>query len=494
MPNLRRAPVGAFVPPPLSLATLVLLPPLLALGACHPDGSHREDPAVQPVALSGEAARGAVGALPLQEPEGMRSTLARELSGAFREAAAVAMPAVVRVQTERADRRGRRVRGPRGSGFVLDEAGHVVTNHHVVDRAGRIQVTLVGGRTYEAELVGSDEDSDVAVLALRLGDGERVPAARLGRAEDVGVGDWVLALGSPLDLEFTVTAGIVSAKGRTLTLGVEGRQTALESFIQTDAAINPGNSGGPLVDLDGRVIGVNAAIQSTGRRFIGYGFAIPIDIVERVAGDLMEDGVVHRPRLGVTVRDLSDADAEAYGLERVEGAWISGVQDGLPAERGGLRQGDVVLAIDGRPVATSNELTTRLVQRRPGDRVRLTVRRFADTREVTVRLDAFAPGRGIRSRPVRVAEEPGDRIGFAVAPVRSGRGVGTRVVVEDIAPGGPADGRIVAGWEVVSVNGVAVGSPADFERATARLEGGDLVSLVLRDGADERVVNYRAMP
>ena len=377
---------------------------------------------------------------------------------------------------------------------MLDEAGHVVTNHHVVDRASRILVTLAGGRTYEAELVGSDEDSDVAVLALRLGDRETVPAARLGLAEEVAVGDWVLALGSPLDLEFTVTAGIVSAKGRTLTLGVEGRQTALESFIQTDAAINPGNSGGPLVDLDGRVIGVNAAIQSTDRRFIGYGFAIPIDIVARVAEDLMEDGFVHRPRLGVTVRDLSDADAEAYGLERVEGAWISGVQGGLAADRAGLRQGDVVLAIDGRRVATSNELTTRLAQRRPGDRVGLTVRRLGDTREIAVRLDEFAPARADRSPPVLVAEEPEDRVGFAVAPVRSGRGEGTRVVVEDIAPGGPADGRLVPGWEVVSVNGVAVGSPADFARATARLEGGDLVSLILRDGADERIVNYRATP
>ena len=467
---------------------------LVALGACDTDGSRHDTGALSPVVHEGGAELSRSGPLPLQSASGTRSGLATELSNAFREAASSAMPAVVRVQTERT-RRGRRIVGPRGSGFVLDDAGHVITNHHVVAGASRIQVSLVQGKTYEATVVGSDDDSDVAVLALQIPDGESVPFASLGTADEVEVGDWVLALGSPLDLEFTVTAGIVSAKGRTLSVGTEGRQTALESFLQTDAAINPGNSGGPLVDLEGRVIGVNAAIQSTDRRFIGYGFAIPIDIVRRVALDLMDDGVVHRPRLGVNVRDLSDADAEAYGLERIEGAWIDGVQEGLAADRAGLRQGDVVLAIDGAGVATANELTTRLLQRRPGDRVRLTVRRFADTDEVTVRLDEFAPSRTAPALPVRVADGPVDRVGFSVVPVRSGRGEGTRLVVEEVAPGGPADGRIADGWELASLNGSAISSLAEFRRITSRLEGGDLVSLIVRDAdGAERVVNYRAQP
>jgi serine protease Do len=478
---------------PRPAAAAFLLPLLFALGACDTGGSRQDAATVSPLAHEGGAATTGHKSLPLQEPTGARSGLARELSGAFREAASVAMPAVVRVQTERTPR-GRRTVGPRGSGFVFDDDGHVITNHHVVADASRIRVSLVEGKSYEAVLVGSDEDSDVAVLRLELPRGESVPAARLGTAENAEVGDWVLALGSPLDLEFTVTAGIVSAKGRTLSVGTEGRRTALESYLQTDAAINPGNSGGPLVDLEGRVIGVNAAIQSGDRRFIGYGFAIPVDIVRRVAHDLMDDGVVHRPRLGVNVRDLNDADAEAYGLERIEGAWIDGVQEGLAADRGGLRQGDVVLAIDGEPVATSNELTTRLLQRRPGDRARLTVRRFEDTREVVVRLDEFAATRAGRPQPLRVADAPEDRVGFTVVPVLSGRGEGTRLVVEGIAPGGPADGRVAPGWEVNTVNGTRVSSLREFERITARLEGGDLVSLIVQTEDGERVINYRAQP
>ncbi len=474
-------------------ALAVLLALVTSVSACDRVGSPPVSGAVTPVALAGSSA-GARSALSLQQPDGAASGLARDLSGAFREAAAVAMPTVVRVETERLDRRGRPGGGPRGSGFVLDGSGHVVTNHHVVDGASRIRVRLVEGRTYEAELIGSDADSDVAVLALQLDPDEAVPAATLGDAGDVEVGDWVLALGSPLDLDFTVTAGIVSAKGRTLSVGIEGRQTALESFIQTDAAINPGNSGGPLVDLEGRVIGVNAAIQSTNRRFIGYGFAIPIDIVARVASDLLEDGVVHRPRLGVSVRDLTDADAEAYGLERVEGAWIDDVQRGLAAERGGLRQGDVVLEIDGRPVATANALTTRLVQRRPGERVRLTVRRFRETRDVVVRLDEFASERPHRPRPSQVAMQTDNGAGFSVAAVRSGTDAGPRLVIDEVDERGPAGGRLLPGWELLSLNGANIGSVRDFDRIASRLDAGDLVSLVVNDGEGERIVNYRARP
>ena len=470
------------------LAAILLLPPL----GCDRGSPRTATPSVERVALTEPALEAP--AQPLQATESDHSELARALSGAFRGAAAVAMPSVARVRTERVGRRNAAVGGPRGSGFVLDASGLVVTNHHVVNGASRVQVSLAQGRTYEAEVVGSDSDSDVAVLQLRLPEGETVPAATLGDAENVAVGDWVLALGSPLDLEFTVTAGIVSAKGRSLSLAMESRRTAVESFIQTDAAINPGNSGGPLVDLDGRVIGVNAAIQSTNRRFIGYGFAIPIDIVVRIARDLIEDGVVHRPLLGVSVRDLTDADAEAYGLDRVEGAWISVVQPGLAADRAGLRQGDVVLAIDGEPIATANDLTAKLVQRRPDDRVRLTLRRFSDTSERVVQLDEFETSAPNRPRPLPVAVRPEERLGFVAAPVRSGRGEGTRLVVAEVVQGGPAAGDVSEGWEILSVNGERMSSIRQLERFGMGLEGGDLISLVLHDGEGERVVNYRARP
>ncbi|MEN8376097.1 MAG: trypsin-like peptidase domain-containing protein [Gemmatimonadota bacterium] len=463
------------------------------LSACGFDAGSDVGATVQTVALASPTLRPRPAALPLQERVSDSPGLARELSGAFRDAANEVLPAVVRVEAQQAGRGGRAGGIARGSGFVLDEAGHVITNNHVVARATRVLVRFVNGRSYEAEVVGSDQDTDVAVLELKLAAGEQVPAARIGADAPVEVGDWVLALGSPLDLDFTVTAGIVSAKGRQLSIGTEGRQTALESYIQTDAAINPGNSGGPLVDLDGRVVGVNTAIQSPNRRFIGYGFAIPMAIVSRVADDLLEYGVVHRPRLGVSVRDVLDPDAEAYGLDRIEGAWIESVQEGLPAARSGLRHGDVVLAIDGAEVANANELTTQLLQRQPGQRIRLSVRRFQEDREVIVRLDEFEPRKRARTPPTLVAETPTDRVGFSVEAVRSGTGSGTRLVIEDIADGGPV-GERARGWEVVSINGVEIGTVRDFRRLASRLEGGDLVSLILTDGEDERIVNYRARP
>ena len=327
-------------------------------------------------------------------PSIQTDTLTTALSAAFRRAAQAVLPSVVFVSVEREPQSGIRTvpipepfrqffecRQPdaelppernAGSGFTLDSGGHIITNHHVVAEASRITVRLLDGREWEAEMVGSDPTTDVAVIRL-----ENVPAdlpvAEFGDSDAIQVGDWVLALGNPLGLDFTVTAGIVSALGRQL----RGSATALESYIQTDAAINPGNSGGPLIDLRGRVVGINSAITG-GNRFVGYGFAVPSNLARRVVDDLMKYGYVKRPRIGVQISDVTAVDAEVYGLDRVTGAEINAVEKGSPADEAGLEIGDVVLALDGAEIGNANELATALAQRNPGDEVTLTV--FRDGR------------------------------------------------------------------------------------------------------------------
>ncbi|HYH80577.1 MAG TPA: trypsin-like peptidase domain-containing protein, partial [Longimicrobium sp.] len=257
---------------------------------------------------------------------------AASLSTAFRAASQSALTAVVQVRVESAARTvsqqvppefrgtpfeemfgGGRMRVPpqqgSGSGFIISADGYVVTNNHVVDQASRVKVVLSDKREYDARVVGRDPDTDVAVLKI---DGRGLPVARMGDSDQLETGDWVLALGYPLQLGQTTTAGIVSAKGRSIGIMERGNPNGnpLEHYIQTDAAINPGNSGGPLVDLEGRVVGVNSAIASPTGYYSGYGFAVPINLARRVADDLVKFGVVHRPMMGVQIRDVTTADAE----------------------------------------------------------------------------------------------------------------------------------------------------------------------------------------
>ncbi|HEY0809925.1 MAG TPA: trypsin-like peptidase domain-containing protein, partial [Longimicrobiales bacterium] len=295
-------------------------------------------------------------------PTAIDTTTAVRLSAAFRGASEQALPSVVhiRVTTQATARRTtqrtlpfpffddnedpqqpRRGMGT-GSGFVFDGRGYILTNNHVVENAERVLVTFVDGREYTAQVIGSDPQTDVGVIKIEPRNGERFAPVSLGSSDDTHVGDWVIALGNPLNLQFTVTAGIVSAKGRALGIlerGGANAGTGLESFIQTDAAINPGNSGGPLIDLRGRVVGINSAIESPTGFFAGAGFAIPIDLARKVAGDIIEFGHVRRPRLGVEVGPVSAADAEAFRLPAVAGAVMRAVTPGQPAARAGIEMG-----------------------------------------------------------------------------------------------------------------------------------------------------------
>ncbi len=235
-----------------------------------------------------------------------------------------------------------------GSGFIVTKDGYILTNNHVVEDADRVTVTLLDHRTFKAKVIGHDAQTDVAVLKIDASDLAVVP---LGDDAKTRVGEWALAIGNPFGLDFTVTAGIISAKGRSTTQlrQLNGDDYAIQDFIQTDAAINPGNSGGPLVNIRGEVVGINSANASETGSYAGYGFAIPITLAKTVMDDLIAHGHVRRAILGAKINDATAVDAEANHLKSIEGVRIESFTDGSPAEKAGMEAGDVVVKIDGKP-------------------------------------------------------------------------------------------------------------------------------------------------
>ena len=273
-----------------------------------------------------------------------------------------------------------------GSGVIVDAArGYVLTNSHVVDNATSIEVTTKDNRRFRAKLIGRDPETDIAVLQIPGGNLTAVP---MGDSDRLRVGDFVLAVGNPFGLGQTVTSGIVSALGRS-GLGIEG----YEDFIQTDASINPGNSGGALVDLEGRLIGINTAILAPGGGNIGIGFAVPINMARQVLDQLVSYGEIRRGRIGVAIQDLTPDLARALGTTKSEGALIARVVPGSPAARAGLKASDLVVAVDGAPIHSASELRNRVGLSRIGDSVTLTVDRGGGERTVTVRIEQASPQR-----------------------------------------------------------------------------------------------------
>src|SRR5947207_8941494 len=282
-----------------------------------------------------------------------------------------------------------------GSGVIVDAAqGYVLTNGHVVDNATRIEITTKENRRFTARLIGKDSDTDIALLQVPA---QNLTAVPIGDSDRLQVGDFVLAIGNPFGLGQTVTSGIVSALGRS-GLGIEG----YEDFIQTDASINPGNSGGPLVDLQGRVVGINTAILAPGGGNIGIGFAVPINMARQVMDQLINYGEIKRGRIGVAIQDLTPDLAQALGTRRTQGAVIARVEPGSPAERAGLRTNDLVVAINGAPMRSGTELRNRVGLSRIGDEVQLTVDRGGSERIMAVRIEQVptttSQRRGLRQR------------------------------------------------------------------------------------------------
>ncbi|WP_339655947.1 Do family serine endopeptidase [uncultured Maribacter sp.] len=269
-----------------------------------------------------------------------------------------------------------------GSGVIIDEKGHIVTNNHVINNASELDVTLHNNETYKAIVIGADPATDLALLQIK---GDNLKALSFVNSDDVEIGEWVLAVGNPYSLYSTVTAGIVSAKARNINMNPE--KLAVESFIQTDAAINPGNSGGALVDLDGRIVGINSAIATRTGSYTGYGFAIPSNIVTKVVSDLLKYGSVQRGMLGVTITTMNGSLAKEKKIDFVKGVWVETVGEESAAEKAGIEEGDIIVKVDGINITTSPRLQEIIAQHRPGDKVSVVVNRKGKEKEFQVTLE-----------------------------------------------------------------------------------------------------------
>ena len=269
-----------------------------------------------------------------------------------------------------------------GSGVIINEKGYIVTNNHVIDNADEVEVTLYNNQSYKATVVGTDPTTDLALLQIKA-DGLKTMA--LVNSDDVEVGEWVLAVGNPIGLNSTVTAGIVSAKARSIHINKE--KFAVESFIQTDAAINPGNSGGALVNLEGNLIGINTAIASRTGSYTGYGFAVPSNIVTKVVEDLLKYGNVQRGMLGVSIRTMDGSLAKEKEVNFSKGVWVENVGEESAADKAGIESGDIITKVDGILVGTSPRLQEIIASKRPGDKVVVTVKRNGKEKEFDVVLE-----------------------------------------------------------------------------------------------------------
>jgi serine protease Do len=365
-----------------------------------------------------------------------------------------------------------------GSGFLVDDHGHVVTNAHVVDEATVVKVRLADDREYPAKVVGKDERLDVAVLELQAAPSD-LPTAALGSSDGLRVGEYVVAIGNPFGLGNTVTMGIVSAKGRAIGAG------PYDDFIQTDASINPGNSGGPLFNLHGQVVGINTAINPQGK---GIGFAIPIDAVRDVLPQLVATGHVARGRLGVLIQGMDDDLAKALGMDRPHGALVERVEPGAPAEKAGIKSGDVIVAVDGRDVSRSEDLPRIIARRVPGSRVKLTVVRDKTTREVDATL-AKLEGEASPSEaaPAGPGTASGERSALGIA-VDEQDG---RVVVARVATDGPADGKLRPGDVIEELDHHPVTSAGDLAAKVRAAPSDRPVLLRVKRGDQSQYVAIR---
>lgn len=255
-----------------------------------------------------------------------------------------------------------------GSGVIMTDDGYIVTNNHVVDGASEVKVLLNDNRTYDAEIVGTDPSTDLAVIKI---DEKNLKSVKLGDSENLQIGEWVLAIGNPFEFRSTVTAGIVSAKGRNINILREQSRMNIEAFIQTDAAVNPGNSGGALVNLKGELVGINTAIASPTGAFAGYSFAVPATLVKKVVDDLVEYGVVQRALLGIMISDVNAQLAEEENLDLLKGVYVQEVNHGSAAQEAGMEKGDVIVAIDDKEVSNVAELQEQVALHRPGDRIKV---------------------------------------------------------------------------------------------------------------------------
>ena len=361
-----------------------------------------------------------------------------------------------------------------GSGFIVNADGIIITNAHVVKDAKEVTVKLTDRREFRAKVLGADAKTDIAVLKIEA---NNLPTVAIGSTKDLKVGEWVLAIGSPFGFENTVTAGVVSAKGRSLP------DDSYVPFIQTDVPINPGNSGGPLINTRGEVVGINSQIYSRSGGFQGVSFSIPIDVAVQIKDQIVATGKASHARLGVAVQEVNQAFADSFKLDKPEGALVSNVEKGSPGEKAGLRSGDVIRQVDGQPIVSSGDLPAVIGQRKPGTQVTLDVWRQGSRVELTAKLaDAAEKGTAVAANDEATGK---GKLGLALRPLQPQEkreaAVEGGLLIEDAA-GPSALAGVQPGDVLLSINGTPASSAEQVRAVVAK--AGKSVALLIQRGTD----------
>lgn len=381
-----------------------------------------------------------------------------------------------------------------GSGVLIDSKGHIITNNHVIGKADEVKVRLADNRELPARVVGVDPRSDLAVIRIEA---DKLTYAPLGDSDSLKIGEWVVAVGNPFGLNNTITAGIISAKGRSLA-DPDVKNAKYQDFIQTDAAINPGNSGGPLVNLSGEIVGINTAILSQSGGYMGIGFAIPSNMVKSVTDSLISTGKVVRGWLGVAIQPLTEDLAQSFNFAGTEGILIGSVDESGPAAKAGLQQGDIVVALNGRKMSEINGFRNAIAATKPGSKVSLDIVRDGRKKEVDVRVGEL-PSSSERPRSAddqdANASDVGQKLGLQVQEItpqiarRLGVKTGTGVVVSAVSP---ASAAMRAGIQqrdiILSVNGMRIESLEDYENALSKADLKKGLRLVVESDGMEHFV------
>ena len=364
-----------------------------------------------------------------------------------------------------------------GSGVIITEDGYIITNNHVVENSEKVEVTLNDNRRFSAKIIGTDPSTDLALLKI---DQKGLPFIPYGNSDQLKVGEWVLAVGNPFNLTSTVTAGIVSAKGRNI--GILPDQFKIESFIQTDAAVNPGNSGGALVNTRGELVGINAAIASNTGSYTGYSFAIPVNLARKVVDDLVEFGNVQRGFIGVSIRDMDAKLAEEKGIKETQGVYVAGITEGGAAENAGLKEGDIIIRVGDVAVNSTPQLQEQIGRFRPGDKVNLSVLRDGKEQLFALQLrNREGTTRVIKnSEPLNLLGASFENAGDAE---KSRLGINGGVKVSKLSPGKLLSSGIKEGFIITHIDKRPIRNTDDLEEALKAKQGGVLIEGVYPNGA-----------
>lgn len=370
-----------------------------------------------------------------------------------------------------------------GSGVIISSDGYIVTNEHVVGEATEIEVIMDNKRSYTAQLVGKDVSTDLALIKIEE---NNLPFLKYGNSDLLQVGEWVLAVGNPFDLTFTVTAGIVSAKARSINIIRQKDRLAVESFIQTDAVVNPGNSGGALVNLKGELVGINTAIASTTGFYSGYSFAVPVSLVKKVMEDLKEFGTVQRALLGVVITDLTAELAAQKNLDIISGVYVSAVSESSAAIDAGIQAGDVILKINEKPVNTTSELQETVAQFRPGDKINVTFYRDGTTKNVEVVLKNQVGTTDVslkqKSTETLEVEELGAVLRELTVEEKAKLGIKAGVKIEKIGIGKLQEAGVEEGFIITSIDNKTITDLKDIQKILSNKTGGVLLEGVYPNG------------